>query len=238
MIPIIIICYNNHKYVDNTIRQITAKNPNYFWNIIIMDNASTNPDTIKYLGSTSVRVFRNKINQGPWVNHHYNAEFFQTLPKMHILTDADLQFNNDLPVNFIDDMVAVLNYTNAFIVGFALKRDDCELQYGGKSVFEYEAPFWEKRIPHPTYELYDAGVDTTFGLRNHSGNGMSVRMAGNFTARHLPWYKEDNVMSIADKYALYSSCNKGISGAAKTVLEFIEKDYIRKDDGTFVKRSE
>jgi len=238
MIPIVIVCFNNHKYVENTVRQITAKNPTYVQNILIMDNASTDPDTRAYLDATPIRVARNTVNQGPWLNNFYNADVFKTLPQRYILTDADLELNQAMPANFIDDMVAVMEHTGAWIVGLALKRDDCDLPYGGKSVFEYEQPFWQTRIPHEKYELYDAGVDTTFALRDHSGHNRSVRIAGDFTARHLPWYKEDGVMTIADKYKLYSSCDRRISGAANTILEFIEKEYVRLEDGTFVRRSE
>ena len=238
MIPIVIICFNNHKYVENTVRQITAKNPSYVQNILIMDNASTEPNTRAYLDATPLKVVRNQVNQGPWLNHSYNAEVFKMLPERYILTDADLELNKAMPENFIDHMVDVMNYTGAWIVGVALKRDDCDLLYRGKSVFENEQPCWDVRIPHPTYELYNAGVDTTFALRNHSGSHMSVRIAGDFTARHLPWYKEDDVMTIAEKYTLYSSCDRRFSSTASTILECIEKDYVRMPDGTFVRRPE
>lgn len=236
MIPIVIVCFNNHKYVENTVRQITAKNPSYADTILIMDNASTDPDTRAYLDATPRKVVRNQVNHGPWLNHFYNADVFKSLPERYILTDADLELNKAMPENFIDHLVEVMNYTGAWIVGVALKRDDCDLPYAGKSVFEYEQQFWQARIPHPTYELYNAGVDTTFALRDHRGSPLSVRVAGDFTARHLPWYKEDGVMTIADKYALYSSCNPRISVAANIILEHINANYsiVKKHDETIV----
>lgn len=234
MIPIVIVCFNNHIYVENTVRQITAKNPSYVENILIMDNASTDPDTRAYLDATPHKVARNQVNQGPWLNHFYNADVFKALPERYILTDADLELNKAMPENFIDHLVDVMNYTGAWIVGLALKHNDCDLP----SVFDNENQFWQTRIPHPTYELYNAGVDTTFALRDHRGSQLSVRVAGDFTARHLPWYKEDGVMTIAEKYALYSSCDRRFSSSANTILEYIEKDYVRMPDGTFVRRSE
>jgi hypothetical protein len=234
MIPIVIVCFNNHKYVENTVRQITAKNPSYVNNILIMDNASTDSETRAYLDATPLRVVRNQVNQGPWLNHFYNADVFKTLPPRYILTDADLELNKDMPENFIDDMESVMEHTGAWIVGLALKHDDCDVD----TVFGLEESFWKTRIPHPTYEIYNAGVDTTFALRDHRGSQLSVRIAGNFTARHLPWYREDNVMTIADKYRLYSSCDRRISSSANAILEYIEKEYVRMPDGTFVRRSE
>ena len=51
MIPIIIISFNNYKYVKNMIQQIESINPEYVKNIKIMDNCSDNKDTVAYLKS-------------------------------------------------------------------------------------------------------------------------------------------------------------------------------------------
>ena len=243
MIPIVIICFNNHKYVENMVRQIVKKNPSYQANIIIMDNASTDPNTHAYLNTTTCRVIRNSVNQGPWVNHYYNTNVFKEVGPLHILTDADLELNENMPSNFIEHMLDIMNYTNSWIVGFALKRDDCDLEYGGKPVFEYEAPFWEKPVSHPLYELYHAGIDTTFALRDHRGNRQNfpIRIAGNFTMRHLPWYKEDGVLTIADKHNLYTTSSKVISGAATSIMKYIENDFSviqKRDKQIFLKKNE
>ena len=37
-IPIVIICYNNYKYVENTLKQIASINKDYYTNIIILNN--------------------------------------------------------------------------------------------------------------------------------------------------------------------------------------------------------
>jgi len=234
MIPIVIVSFNNHIYVENMIRQIIAKNPSYAANILIMDNASTDPNTRAYLDRSPHRVIRNSTNQGPWINHTYNAEVFKILPQRYILTDADLELNKDLPVNFIDDMVKVMDFTGRWMVGFALKRDDCDIP----RIFGAEEHCWQTPIPHSDYELYSADIDTTFALRDHSGAGpCGVRMAGNFTARHLPWYDEDGVMTVAEKYTLYTSCDRRLSSSANELLARIDQLYVRLDDGTFVRRS-
>ena len=189
MIPIVIVCFNNHKYVENSVRQLTAKNPDYASQILIMDNASDNPETIHYLETTPHRVVRNTVNQGPWINQYYNANVFAMLPTRFILTDPDLEYNKDLPENFIESMIEVMDYTRAWMVGFALRLDDSNDMINPDRIVSHEKKFWEKRIFHEMYEIYDADIDTTFALRDYSRPGGCVRMAGNFTARHLPWYK-------------------------------------------------
>lgn len=39
-IPIIVICYNNYKFVENTLKQIKKIKENYYKNIMIMNNCS------------------------------------------------------------------------------------------------------------------------------------------------------------------------------------------------------
>lgn len=226
MIPIVIICFNNRKYVENMIRQITAKNPNYVENLMIMDNASTDPDTLDFLNTTTVQVSRNNMNMGPWVNGYYNPETFKLLPKRYILTDADIELNKDMPANFIDDMVAVMDYTHAWIVGFAI-REDGDLPYRGDLIFSKKSHMFDIRIDHPVYELYNGSIDTTFALRDHTGINLSVRMGGNFITRHLPWYKDDSVMTIAERYKLYSLSDKRLSGISSIMLEYIENEYTK-----------
>ena len=57
------------------------------------------------------------------------------------------------------------------------------------SIKDWESVFWTKRVEDDEYELYEAGIDTTFALVNKKyPGGKSIRVAGNFTARHIPWY--------------------------------------------------
>ena len=75
MIPIVIICFNNHKYVENTIKQIIKINPSLRNDIIIMNNNSTDIDTINYLSQTYIKIV-NRNNEGPWINDYYNRDFY------------------------------------------------------------------------------------------------------------------------------------------------------------------
>ena len=67
-IPIVIICYNNYKYVKNTLEQIQKINLAYYKNIIIMDNYSTCADTINFLQDIDVDVIYRKTNTSPKVS--------------------------------------------------------------------------------------------------------------------------------------------------------------------------
>ena len=56
-IPVVIISYNNHKYINNTIKQLENINPNILNNIIIMDNNSSDINTINFLMQIRIKFF-------------------------------------------------------------------------------------------------------------------------------------------------------------------------------------
>ena len=71
-VPIIIICYNNYKYVENMVRQIEEINKNYLPFIKILNNNSNDIDTINYLKNTPIEIIYNKENITPRVNEKNN----------------------------------------------------------------------------------------------------------------------------------------------------------------------
>ena len=48
-IPVLIISFNNHRYVENTIKQLENLSPTKMSNIIIMDNNSSDINTINFI---------------------------------------------------------------------------------------------------------------------------------------------------------------------------------------------
>jgi hypothetical protein len=193
-IPIIVIAYNNLFFVRNFIDQIKYfKNP-----IIIFDNKSTYEPLLQYykeikaeLGSKIV-IHLLDINEGC----HVTSLYEHILPKIYILSDPDLQLNPGMPENFSDILLALSNKYRAYKVGLALdisepkKLLSCKEYEHGQSIIEWEGKYWNKPIANNEYELYDAPIDTTFCLINHAySKETQIRIAGDFTAKHLPWYK-------------------------------------------------
>jgi len=208
-IPIVIICYNNYKYVKNMIEQLINLNPDYKSGIIVMNNTSDDALTIEYLKSIE-NEFQIKTlpNNGPWVTPTDNADFFNELPNKFILTDPDLEFHPDLPNNFVDKLSILSDKYKASKIGFAINITDTTKMYPGehiKGVIEWEIKFWKTRIQHEQYELYIADIDTTFSLINKKNwLNPSIRIAGNFTCRHLPFYIDNGIMSIDEEYEYYT----------------------------------
>jgi GR25 family glycosyltransferase involved in LPS biosynthesis len=242
-IPILIICYNNYKYVENTITQLISINKNYKNNIIIVNNSSTESDTRLYLDKirTTFTVL-DRANNGPWIDETRNTDLYKQLPDKYILTDPDLEFNKNLPNNFIEILSELSDKYNCKKIGFALDISDYDKMYQyndylfEQNIYDHENQFWRNKIDNKDYILYTASMDTKFFLYNkkYGCSEMSIRIAGNFTAKHLPWYIDNNLLTIEEKY-IYNNYNI-YSATSKFFLRYLDKMYnIVEDDNVSIK---
>jgi FkbM family methyltransferase len=232
MIPILIICYNNHIYVDNMIKQIKKINPEYFSYITIINNSSTDKNTISYLETCSVNIIQNK-NNGPWISQNCNIHIYDTLPEQYIITDPDLQLHKNIPSNFIEILSNLSEKYQCRKIGFALDISDYDLMFQtnnyakfGLTIYDWEKRFWENKINDSEYELYNAEIDTTFCLINKKYINSNIRVADNFTCKHLPWYKNNPLINIYDNYQNYINI-ESISSIAITIREYVEENFYK-----------
>ncbi len=235
-IPIVIICYNNYKYVENTLKQIASINKDYYTNIIILNNMSTCSDTIAYLNNLSVSVINNIGNFGPWITPTNNYHIYDMLPDKYIITDPDLKLNPNIPSNFIEILASLSDKYKTSKIGFALDITDHDKFYptteylADRSIREWESRFWENKIEDDEYEIYKADIDTTFCLMNktniESEIDLQIRVAGDFTAKHIPWYIENEVYNVYDNY-MSNTNTTHISTIARIALPYINDNYLR-----------
>lgn len=247
MVPIIIICYNNYIYVKNIIDQLIKINEKYLQNIIIINNNSNCNKTTDFLNNIKIKVINND-NNGPWISEYVNKHIYDILPDKFILTDPDLELNSNLPENFIEIMIELSNKYNPKKIGFAIKIDDIN-EMNDNIHIEHEKDFWKDKIVDDKYELYKASIDTTFCLINKEGiENYNIRIAGDFTCRHLPWYKNNNLLNIFETFLMYNNTNYyyvnnnkyNISTNSKNILKNIENNYLQiyKNNETFFIKNE
>ena len=103
-----------------------------------------------------------------------------------------------MPNNFVEIMYNLTNKYKISKVGLALSTEDKNefIPDFSDVVYNHEKQHWEKKVDDSDYEMYYATVDTTFCLVNTNypinSNGINynadIRIAGNFTCKHLPWY--------------------------------------------------
>ena len=197
-IPIVIICWNNYYFVKNFINQLKKyKNP-----IILLDNKSTYQPLLDYYKEIKEEL-KDKIEIRLLDKNYGHTVYLQlkdNLPDIYMLSDSDLQLNKNMPDNFAEILLSISNKYKIYKVGFALDLSDaekfvkCKNYTKNKSIYDWEIKFWKNKINNNDYELYKADIDTTFCLINNQyltkNQYTGIRIAGNFTVKHLPWYKD------------------------------------------------
>lgn len=217
-IPVFIVSYNNGIYVENTTKQLNNLNIKP----IIFDNKSTQDGSLTILKSldseSKAHIIYSSYNFGHMIG--FIHPIYKVLPEVFAYTDPDLQFNTNLPNNFLDVLATLTEEYNTYKAGFALslhnsgELKDIKLHclhthpiiYDKfQSIEEFESKHWLYRLQHDSLELYASPIDTTFAVYRKSAYigdfHRAVRVAGNFSATHLPWFKELDMLSKDDTKA-------------------------------------
>ena len=197
-------------------------------NIIILDNLSTYPPLLDWyrslVGREHVKVIYLKQNYGH--KALWNSTFIDNLKIYpHIVyTDSDIELNPNTPKNFIGSLIEVAKEYKFDKVGLAIKIDDLPNNFMGNIIKKTESIYWVRRVPHRKFEIYQGMIDTTFSVINPvlPFNYSALRIAGDFTCRHVPWYTNFDNLDREEKYFI-ESCDPNISTYAQHYLDHIKK---------------
>lgn len=215
-IPVIIISYNNGVYVDNICKQLKTFNIRP----IVIDNNSSCNKTIEILRNLektgTAHIARSSHNFGHEVG--FIEPVYKLLPDVFAYTDPDLQLNENLPANFLEKLAQLTIEFKVFKAGFALSLNPkatfknttirCHhykpIHYDKTlSIKEFEEKHWVYRLLHNELELYASPIDTTFAVyrkQNYIGDfRRAIRVAGDYSAIHLPWFVELDIMNDTDR---------------------------------------
>lgn len=232
-IPVLIICFNNYKYVKHMIQQLKKLDD---IKVIIINNCSTCPYTINYLklgateGFNVINVSNNSGN-----NAYRIASIYDSLPEQFALTDPDLLFPEDFPSNVLQQFKQIADKYQSHKVGCALDISDPEKMYPYKSHFnmhiaEAQSLYWKLKINDEHYEMYAADVDTTFCLISKKYKGYNVRIArsdeSNFIIKHIPWYPHFSGFSWYNNYLTYKDADPKISSVRVYIDTYMKENRI------------
>lgn len=222
-IPVIVISCNNGVYANNTCKQLER----FKIKPIIIDNNSTCKKTLQILDDLEKAniafVARSSYNLGHEVG--FIEPVYKILPDVFAYTDPDLQFNKNLPDDFLEILSQLTIDYPVFKAGFALSlnpqatfKNTTFYSCHNKPIYfertlsiqEFESKYWVYRLQHDELELYASPIDTTFAVyrkQNYTGNFHSaIRVAGDFSAIHLPWFIELDLMNDSDR-SIYNKNN-------------------------------
>lgn len=187
--------------------------------INIIDNASTYPPLLEWYEEVKndINIIYNSINLGPWT-FFYGGTYTTTNSDYYIYSDADLELNPNMPYNWQEIM---LDYINKYDrkSSLVLRIDDIPDNYEFKNkILEHQSVCWYESEEK---EVYKAITDMTFSMDKKS-NGYryeSIRLGGNFTCRHIPWYTNFENIDEEEKYYL-KHINRGFDQALYSSLHY------------------
>jgi glycosyltransferase involved in cell wall biosynthesis len=205
-VPVLIPVFNNPTYLRKMIGQLRGVG---LPNIIVVDNGSEYPPFLEYLDSLEEELTVVCLNENSGPRRLFrDAALYDHLPQYFCLTDPDLEFNAALPPDFLECLIDLTKKYHVGKAGFSLDISEPEkmiatpFQIGAESyrIWEWEAQFWHARLEEKDDPAYRASIDTTFAVYNKDffspGNFLDgIRVAGRYTARHLPWYADHRIPS-------------------------------------------
>lgn len=216
-IPIFIPTFNQPSLLKMTLEQLGGGGNR----IVVHDNNSQFDPMRDYLESISsdVDVVFSKINAGPRLFTE-DEKILSLMPDYFYVTDPDLIHNDLLPENFQSEMIDVLKAHDLAKVGTALDvydKDEQEKFVDISSVLEWESLYWTELIGQTSTgdDIYRAYIDTTYSLNDRDKCIMyqlrgyptfrysSARIAGNYTAKHVGWWKKELVPQATDEIEFY-----------------------------------
>lgn len=208
-VPFVIINFNQLHYLKKLVDFAKKRE---FKNIVIIDNVSTYKPLLEYYESIKNEVTIEKMDQnyGHLVFFN-NEEIYNKYGKsFFILTDADIESNENLPENFMRIFFKWILKRDLSLtkVGFALDTENIPQYYSEREkVLKWEKQFWENEIEK---NAYLASIDTTFALYRpnpkkyfytESHFFRAVRLGGDFTCKHGGWFIDYN--HLTEEQAFY-----------------------------------
>lgn len=167
---------------------------------VLVDNASTHPPVVDALREyreqyPHVSFGPNQGNLVAWnrdlvlpIDEHmekYGSPYFA-------VTDGDIDLTG-VPVDALVEMSRVLDqFPEIPKVSLAITISDIpDFNPDRDRIIDHELKFWSHRAPVIDHEAYYAPSDTHFSMYRAASGWIgydSIRLAGPFTARHIPWY--------------------------------------------------
>jgi hypothetical protein len=202
MIPCYINTFNRLTTTRELCKQVASLDG---VNPVIIDNASNYEPLLDWYESCDFEVIHLRENLGhhaPWKS----GIIKQDNAKLYIVTDCDLDLTG-VPRDVVEILKEPFNWVqpNRIIKsGLALRIDD--LPDWQTDVINWEKKWWANQVGHDP-RFYYACIDTTFAMYEQKTpndiatrvvNCPAVRLAGEYQARHTPWYLDCNNMSEED----------------------------------------
>lgn len=166
---------------------------------IIVDNGSTWGPLLDWYKTDPCEIIR--LNQNLGCRAVWKAGLLKQNPDWYVVTDCDLDLSG-VPFDVLEHLKTPFRWRGRRFdkSGLALRIDDIpDWQY---VVRQWESKFWRRQVPFDP-RFYFADVDTTFALYRRNSKvdcARCTRAAGEYQARHVPWYLDCNFLDEENQY--------------------------------------
>ncbi|MDA0991973.1 MAG: hypothetical protein O3A51_14635, partial [Verrucomicrobia bacterium] len=175
--------------------------------IIVLDNASTYPPLAGYyqsLTAANIQIVRLGYNSG--------LEGIEDIVKelkgypYYVVTDPDMIPYPDTPTDILSKMRAVLERQQDYShVGASIEIDDIPEHYPLRdSVRAWESRYWPPEAKAVEPGVYEAWVDTTFGMYRRTSDvtriDPALRLGRPYRLKHADWYMNPAAMTDEQKF--------------------------------------
>jgi len=202
-IPIII---NNKNLLTTTRQLVLDLIDRGYNNIYILDMNSTYPELIEWYtymeANEIIKVIHSDSTKGHRALWEENIiERFRNNDWI-VYTDSDIILNPYTPYGFIEEMIDIIKHSAIKKIGLAIDISDLPDTELTKLIKTIETKYWLKPVPYKGKELYVAPVDTTFCVIDpkRDYDYTALRIAGEFTCKHQPWYQDWNNLTEEEQY--------------------------------------
>lgn len=201
-IPIVI---NNFNRLTTTKRLADDLANLGYTNVHILDNNSTYLPLLEWYKECPYIVKRLSENMN-FLSIYNSGYINEWLGKRDwiVYSDSDIELNPATPTNFVDILIEKAELYNKTKAGLALRIDDLPNNLYSDHFRNWERKFWEKEIEK---DVYDAQIDTTFCIIKPglAFDYNALRIGGNMTAKHVPWYTDFNNLDEEERHYLEKS---------------------------------
>jgi hypothetical protein len=204
-IPVIICSYNRLYYLKKLINQFNKLSIKP----IILDNNSDEKNLLRfYNNNKNKNFFLIKLFNNYGHNVIYEKFIYKNLPQIFAYTDPDISLNKKLKKGFLFFLKSLTEKYKIHKAGFAIdinsvKKIKLRIGYRNKNkqitskyvdLKKYEKDYWQILL-QKNPNVYKAKIDTTFAVYNKkykkSDRFDGVRVANQYTCKHLPWEKKN-----------------------------------------------
>ncbi len=163
----------------------------------ILDNGSTYPPLLEWYKTNPCNIHYFKRNAGAYCYWDGRENSFKN-ENFYIVTDGDCLYE-DIPNDWLDRMLTVLNGSNVNKVGFSLDIFDLPDNKLKKDVLNYETQNWQNWDGWG----WQSKIDTTFALYrpNSKFKYEATRLDKPYCIKHTPWYMDK--ISLSDEWKYY-----------------------------------